>query len=63
MSDEDITQVVGLLGHDDIREIIERNFDFDRHAKLIRALFPQLPKILRKTGARRLFRYVKVFLK
>jgi flavin-dependent dehydrogenase len=63
MSDEDLTQLVKLLEHDDVRELVKQNFEFDHHGKLIRALIPKIPKIMRETGARRLLRYVKTFIK
>jgi flavin-dependent dehydrogenase len=63
MSEEDMNQLVKLLEHDDVRGLIERNFEFDRHSRLIQALLPKVPKILRETGAKRLFKYVKMFLK
>jgi geranylgeranyl reductase family protein len=63
MSEEDMNQLVKLLEHDDVRGLIERKFDFNRHGKLIQAMLPKAPKILRETGARRLLKYVSRFLK
>jgi flavin-dependent dehydrogenase len=63
MSEEDMNQLVKLLEHEDVRGLIERKFEFDKHGKLIQAALPKVPEILRKTGARRLLGYVKGFLK
>lgn len=63
MSDEDLDQLVALLGQEDVRGIVERNLEFDRHGKLIQALIPKLPKILKRAGAKRLFKFAKAFLK
>ncbi len=63
MSDEDLNLMVGLIGTEDVRDIIKKNFEFDSHGKLIQAMLPKIPNILRKTGTKRLFKYAKAFLK
>jgi flavin-dependent dehydrogenase len=63
MPDEDLDALVGLLRDEDVKEIVNENFDFDNHGKLLRALLVKAPKILRKVGAKRLLRGARLFLR
>jgi len=63
MSDEDLDALVGLLRDEDVKEIVNKNFDFDDHGKLLRALLVKAPGILRKVGAKRLLRGARLFLR
>ena len=62
MSDEDLDALAGLLRDEDVQEIVNKNFDFDDHGKLLRALLVKAPGILRKVGTKRLLRVVRLFL-
>ncbi len=63
MTDEDLDVVLGLLKRDDIREFVLKNFDFDHHQKLIRAIMTKAPGILRELGLKRILKYARVLVK
>ncbi|MEW6592494.1 MAG: NAD(P)/FAD-dependent oxidoreductase [Candidatus Hadarchaeota archaeon] len=62
MSDDDLKAVVELLRDEDVKKLVDDNFSFDDHGKLLGALVKNAPAILRKVGARRLVKFARLFL-
>ncbi|MDI6642753.1 MAG: NAD(P)/FAD-dependent oxidoreductase [Candidatus Hodarchaeaceae archaeon] len=63
MSDEDLDTILGLLGRDDVKKLVLKNFDFDHHGRLIRSLVAKAPEILRELGLRRILKYTHYLVK
>ncbi|MEM4187884.1 MAG: NAD(P)/FAD-dependent oxidoreductase [Candidatus Hadarchaeum sp.] len=59
MSNEDLNFLCTLLEGDEFREIVLKNFDFDHHEKLIRALVAKAPELLKSIGIKRTLKYLK----
>ncbi len=62
MQDKDLNLILGLLKRDEIREIVLKNFDFNRHGSLVRALMLKSPELLRSLGIKRLIKYAHFFM-
>ncbi|MEW6222551.1 MAG: NAD(P)/FAD-dependent oxidoreductase [Candidatus Hadarchaeota archaeon] len=62
MSDDDLDAVVELLRDEDVKKLVDENFSFDDHGKLLVALMKNAPGILRKVGAMRLVKFARLFL-
>jgi hypothetical protein len=62
MPDEEVNAVLGLLLREDIRELVLKNFDFDYHGRLVRALVPEMPRILKELGIKRALKYARYLM-
>ncbi len=62
MTDEDLDIVLSLLEREDIRELVLKNFDFDHHGKLIRALASKAPRIIKELGLKRILKYARFLM-
>ena len=62
MPDEEVSAVLGLLLREDIRELVLKNFDFDYHGRLVRALVPEMPRILKELGIKRALKYARYLM-
>jgi geranylgeranyl reductase family protein len=62
MPDEEVNAVLGLLLREDIRELVLKNFDFDYHGRLVRALVPEMPRILKELGIKRALKYTRYLM-
>ncbi len=63
MPDDDIDLLFELLERHDFKEIVLKNFDFDHHEKLVRALMSKAPEILSSIGIKRALKYAKFLSK
>ncbi len=63
MSDEDLNSIFELLKRDDIQMLVQKNFDFDHHGGLIRALLSKAPPLLRSLGLKKILKYSRYLLK
>jgi len=63
MPDEDINLLFELMARDDIKDLVLKNFYFDHHERLVRALMAKAPDILASIGIRRALKYVKFLAK
>lgn len=62
MSDEEVNAVLGLLMKGDIRELVLKNFDFDRPGRLVGILMPEMPRILQRLGIKRALKYARYLM-
>lgn len=62
MSDEDLDVVLGMLRREDVKEIVLKNFDFDHHGGLVKALTRMAPSLLRELGPKRILKYTTVLM-
>lgn len=58
LRDEDLGLVFGLLKSGEVRELVEKNFDFDHHDKLLRALLPRIPRLICSMGLKKVLSHV-----
>jgi len=63
MSDKDLDVILKLLSKPDIKELVIKHADFDKHAELLSVLIKKGPGLLAKFGARRLAEYLKRMFK
>lgn len=57
MTDGDLNSMLGLLAREEVRDLVIKNFDFDHHDKILRALLSKAPILLRSLGLKRILRY------
>ena len=62
MTDEDLNSMLGLLAKDEVRNLVTKNFDFDHHYKILRALLSKAPQLLRSLGLKRALKYSRLLL-
>lgn len=63
LSDNEISNLVKILGSDEILQILKRDFDFDHHGKMIRGLLAVAPSLLRKIGAKAALKSLATFVR
>ena len=61
--DEDINLLFELMDGHNFKEIVLKNFDFDHHEKLVRALMLKAPEILGSIGIKRVLKHAKFLAK
>lgn len=62
LSERELSTILELLGREDVRKVVVRNFDFDHHAKLVRALLPEVPRLLPELGIKRAMKYARYLM-
>ncbi|MCD6248404.1 MAG: NAD(P)/FAD-dependent oxidoreductase [Hadesarchaea archaeon] len=63
MSDKDLDVILKLLSKPDIKELVIKHADFDKHAELLSILIKKGPGLLAKFGARKLAEYLRRMFK
>lgn len=63
MADEDLNSIFELLRKEDVRALVLKHFDFDRHEKLLRALLVNAPRLLSLLELRKILKYSRYLLK
>lgn len=62
-SDDDLTEFLKMLTVPEIKDIVLKNADFDRHSKLFKELMKNGPSLIPAIGTRKLMKYLGWFAK